>query len=84
MFVLDLVVATVTLPFAWRHQRKSRGKVRDLLSVMVSTYSELAGDGQISARRLREVAVRAADLGVVWPAPLFLILDDNIARTGRI
>jgi hypothetical protein len=36
----------------------------------------------VSTRRLREVAARAADTGVVWPKPL--ILDDNIARIGRI
>jgi len=51
---------------------------------MPHTYGELNGDGQASTRRLREVAVKAADQGVVWPKPLFLILDDNIARAGRI
>jgi len=57
---------------------------RDLLNAMRYTYGELAGSGPISTRRLREVATRSADSGVAWPAPLFLILDDNITRTGRI
>lgn len=84
LFVLGFIISTVAVPFAWRQQRKSKRKARDLLGAMTNTYGELTGGSQISTRRLREVAVRAADLGVVWPAPLFLILDDNIARTGRV
>jgi hypothetical protein len=84
LFFLDLLVSTVFLPFAWRNQRRSKRKVRDLMIAMAHTYSELSGDGQVSTRRLREVAAHAADTGVVWPKALFLILDDNIARTGRI
>jgi hypothetical protein len=84
LFLLSLLVSTISVPFAWYHQRKSKRKVRDLITAMANTYSELSGDGQISARRLREVAARAADAGVVWPNPLFPILDDNIARTGRL
>jgi hypothetical protein len=84
-FFLDLVFSTVfLLPVAWRKQRRSKGKVRDLMIAMSHTYSELSGEGQVSTRRLREVAARAADDGVVWPKALFLILDDNIARIGRI
>jgi hypothetical protein len=84
LWVLDLVVSTVALPFAWHAQRKARKYTRDLMLAMAHTYRELSADGQVSTRRLREVAVRAADQGVVWPAPLFLILDDNIARIGRL
>ena len=69
---------------SWRNQYKARKQTRDLLIAMAHTYRELDGDGQVSTRRLREVAVRAADQGVVWPKPLFLLLDDNIARSGRI
>ena len=75
---------TVLLPFAWRDQRKSKRTVRDLILSMAHTYAELSGDGAVSTRRVREVAARAADLGVVWPNPLFLILDANIARVGRL
>jgi hypothetical protein len=84
LFLLDLVVSTVFLPFAWRNQRRSKRKVRDLMIAMSHTYSELSGEGQVSTRRLREVAARAADTGIVWPKALFIILDDNIARIGRI
>ena len=49
---------------------------------MVRTYSELESWGAVSSRRVHEVAVKAADKGVVWPGPLFAVLDDNIARGG--
>jgi hypothetical protein len=84
LFIVVLVLSTVLLPFVWRFQRKARKQVRDLMVMMAHTYSELSGSGQVSTRRLREVAAKAADSGVVWPKPLFLILDENIARVGRI
>jgi len=84
LFLLDRGFSTVMLPFAWRAQWKARKQTRDLMIAMAHTYGELNGDGQVSTRRLREVAAKAADKGVVWPKPLFLILDDNIERVGRI
>jgi hypothetical protein len=84
LWFIDLCWSTIMLPFAWRNQRKAKKQTRHLMIAMAHSYGELHGDGQASTRRLREVAVRAADQGVVWPKPLFLILDDNIARTGRI
>lgn len=84
LFLLDLVVSTALLPFAWRAQRKEKEQVRRLIKHMLETYHELRGEGQLSTRRLREVATRAADAGTVWPKPLFLILDDNERRVSRI
>jgi hypothetical protein len=40
--------------------------------------------GPVSARRLLERVKVAADKGVVWPRPLYALLDDVMARTGRI
>jgi hypothetical protein len=84
LFLADLVLATIGLRFAWREQSKSRGEVWKRIRAMVETYCELASEGVISARRVREVAVKAVEMGVAWPGPLFAILDDNIARTGRL
>jgi hypothetical protein len=84
LVLISLVLSTIHLPFAWRHQSKSRKFVRECIMAMSQTYSELGSDGVISARRIRESATKAADAGVVWPGPLFAILDDNIARTGRL
>jgi hypothetical protein len=84
LWLIDLDFSTVMLPFAWRDQHKARKHTLDLMIEMAHTYGELNGDGQVSKRRLREVTARAADRGVVWPKPLFLLLDDNIARSGKI
>lgn len=84
LFLLDRAFSTAILPVAWRGQYKARKQTRSLMTAMAHTYAELSGSGEVSTRRLREVAAKAADQGVVWPKPLFLILDDNIARKGRI
>ncbi len=84
LFLLDRRFSTVMLPFAWHAQYKARKQTRDIMMAMAHTYGELSGDGDVSTRRLREVAVKAADQGAVWPKPLFLLLDDNVARAGRI
>ena len=49
---------------------------------MIHTYYELESAGAVGTRRVREVAAKAAEKGVVWPGPLFAILDDNVARGG--
>ena len=80
-----ILISTISLPLAWRGQRNARKEVRTLLMHMQDTYAELAS-GQVAAstRRVRDLASRAADAGVVWPNPLFAILDDNISRIGQL
>jgi hypothetical protein len=58
-------------------------KVRNLLAIMDTLYYEQRSDGPISAYYTRERANDARKQGVIWPAPLFAVLDDIISRTGR-
>jgi hypothetical protein len=51
---------------------------------MIHVYSELGSEGALSTKRIREVVSRAGDGGVVWPGPLYAILDDNIGRIGLL
>jgi hypothetical protein len=83
LFVLLSTISTIFMPFAWYAQAKARRNVRKLLLAMATTYNELKSDGPISAHHIRERANSAAQEGVVWPAPLFAVLDDIIARQGR-
>ena len=83
LWLLLLVGDTILLPFRWKSQKKARNNLRGLILAMTHTYEELA-HGSVSTRRVREVATKAADSGVVWPGPLFAILDDNIARGGSL
>lgn len=55
-----------------------------MLDAMFGLYAEMNSDGPISAKHIRETAQKATDKGVVWPGPLFALLDDVIARTGRL
>ena len=83
LFLLLGAISTVALPFSWYSQAKARRNVRNLLLAMNTIYSELRSDGPISAQHIRERVSSAAEEGVVWPAPLFALLDDIVARTGR-
>lgn len=83
LFVFFAAISTLALPYIWFTQAKARRKVRDLLMTMTTLYNEQRSDGPISAYYVRERASDASKQGVVWPAPLFAVLDDIISRTGR-
>ncbi len=83
LFLLSAALSTFALPFAWRKQASARQHVAKLLSTMATVYNELKSDGPISAKYIRDRATNAAQEAVVWPAPLFALLDDIISRTGR-
>ncbi|OKO87565.1 hypothetical protein AC629_13555 [Bradyrhizobium sp. NAS80.1] len=83
LFLFFVATSTLALPYLWFNQAKARRRVRDLLATMTTLYNEQRSDGPISAYYVRERANDASRQGVVWPAPLFAILDDIISRTGR-
>jgi hypothetical protein len=83
ILALAFVVGTVSLPWVWISQGASKRKITDLLGAMTGVYTELKSDGAISAQHIRQRAQAVASQGAVWPAPLFAMLDDVIARTGR-
>jgi hypothetical protein len=84
LFVALTSVSTLALPFAWHAQAKARRNVHKLMTTMSTIYNELKSDGPISAQHIRERCTAAANDGVVWPAPLFALLDDVNARTARL
>ncbi|BBZ97475.1 hypothetical protein BRDID11004_16140 [Bradyrhizobium diazoefficiens] len=83
LFLALASVSTFALPFWWYAQAMARRRVRKLLSGMSTLYNEQKSDGPISAQYVRDRAEDATKQGVVWPAPLFALLDDIISRTGR-
>ncbi len=58
-------------------------KAAKLLSEMIGVYAELGPSGPYSARHIEHRARSAADKGVVFPAPLFVMLDDINRRGGQ-
>jgi hypothetical protein len=83
LFLFFAVTSTLALPYLWFNQAKARRKIRNLLATMTTLYYEQRSDGPISAYYTRDRANDASRQGVVWPAPLFALLDDIISRTGR-
>lgn len=83
-FLLETVWVTVRFPFAWRAQIRHNVRIGEILSTMNGVYSEMNSTGPISARHIRERAQASSAEGVGWPAPLFVLLDDIIAREGRM
>lgn len=79
-----LVIGMVALPLRWWHQSKWRRKIKQQLAAILNTYMQLDTNGAVSARHIREMASKAAEIGVVWPGPLFAVLDDNIRRGGTL
>lgn len=82
-FLLAFVLALFAMPFYWRNRSKLQREVREKVDAIAGVYFELASSGPISARHIRELAKQAAAKGVVWPSPLFAMLDDIEKRSGR-
>jgi hypothetical protein len=59
-------------------------KVRDLTGTMLLCYNAMKSAGPISAAHIREMLASSAQKGVVWPAPLFALIDDVLARGGKL
>jgi hypothetical protein len=82
--LMTVGLTTLHLPFRWLTHARNAARIRQLLRAETATYAELSPTGPVSAVRVREIASKAADAGVVWPAPLFMLLDEVIKRNGRL
>lgn len=83
LFLLGLAWSTLSLPGTWWQIRKTKREIMVLLDQMAGVYADLKSDGPISADHIRQRAQAASKAGVVWPAPLFVLLEDVAGRTGR-
>jgi hypothetical protein len=84
LFGLSFIWATVWLPVSWIRVGKRKAEIRKLFSQMSGVYTELRSSGPVSANHILHRARSAADAGVGWPAPLFVLLDDVLARGGSL
>jgi hypothetical protein len=55
-----------------------------LTQQMSICYSAMDSAGPISAPHIRELLAASTQKGVVWPAPLHALLDDIMARGGKL
>lgn len=84
LFLLLLGVAIIGFPRFWLAATKARKQAMKLLEQMNGLYTELSSGGPISTKHILQRAQATAADGVSWPAPLYVLLDDINARTGRI
>lgn len=82
IFAIILVMRIIKLPSVWADQIKSKNKVAGILEAMSSIHIELRSHGPISSRHITHVAEIASEKGVIWPSPLFVLLDDINNRGG--
>jgi hypothetical protein len=77
LFLLLTAINTVRLPFELTKQAKAW----NTLTKMSGIYEEQRTDGPISAKRVYERLSKTSEEGIVWPTPVFALLDDITSRT---
>jgi hypothetical protein len=74
-------------PFGLSKAAPGNGKVDRhgrLLRAIVRTYAHLSSKGLVRTLKVRDSARIGSGMGVTWPRPLYPILEDNLARCGRL
>jgi hypothetical protein len=83
LFFIEAIWSLIMLPSEWVRVRAHQKKLTLYLDQMDGLYRSLASDGPISARHISELVAKSTDAGVIWPAPLHVLLEDIMARGGR-
>ena len=84
LWLLMSAIRLVALPYGWISDRKDKQKTENLLNEMTAVYLELDGGGMISASHIRDRLSKTTEMGVIWPDASYPLLDDIIARDGRM
>jgi hypothetical protein len=79
-----LAIGVISFPRFWLAATKARKQALALLTAMNGVYAELSSSGPISTRHIERRTRAASNEGVIWPAPLFVLLDDINGRGGRM
>lgn len=83
LWFINIAWSFLVLPFVWMKWSKDRKKVLQLLEVMGATYALMHSDAVISANHVLESVKASSASGVVWPSPIYVLLEDVISRGGR-
>lgn len=70
------------LPFAWSRWSKGRAAIWKLMQAITAVRNALIGTAICSASHVEQLMKRAADLGVVWSSPAYVLLEDAQRRGG--
>jgi hypothetical protein len=84
--LVDILMAMEIVAFVNERRLRIlfRGSSRALVNQMDRCYGAMNSNGPIRATHVRELLTRATEKGVVWPAPIYPLIDDVIARGGQL
>jgi len=83
LWLLFLVFGIILLPFLIWASARAKAETLNRLNAMQGAYAALQSAGPFSARHVIQQLEAAAAQQVVWPAPLYALLDEINARGGR-
>jgi hypothetical protein len=84
LWIINAGWSVIALPFVWKRWAKARKKALELLEGMLSTYARMQSDSVISASHVLDGVKTSSAVGVAWPSPLYVVLEDVIVRGGRL
>jgi len=83
LFFIEAIWSLIQLPRTWFVVRAAQKKIAEIIEQMNGVYASLSSSGPISAQHVTELVKKSTEAGIVWPAPLHVLLEDIVARGGR-
>lgn len=81
--LLSVAFSLVVFPFSYPAVRRERVKFGGIIAAMQDAYMTLGGS-PASIRHINDMVQRGTNAGVVWPAPLMVLIEDIAARRPAI
>lgn len=80
LLVLSIGWSVLALPVRWRSKMQDRATLKSLWEDIADLYNELGSAGSVDADRIRDLATKVGNKGLVMPPSLFPLLEDINAR----
>ena len=84
LWVLLAFASLLGLPAALTARSRLKRETSELLAAMSFVHTAITSGVVVSARHIRERLEKTSDQGAVWPAEIFVLLDDIVDRGKRI
>ncbi len=79
----SVAFSLVVFPFTYPTVRRERAKFEGIIAAMQDAYMTLGG-APASIRHINDMVQRGTNAGVVWPAPLMVLIEDIAVRRPAI
>ena len=78
------LAAFAFIAWLWWFPIRTIVRASSLTVRMRCCYEAMNSSGPISAQHIRDLLNSSAGKGIMWPAPIYALIDDVIARGGRL